>query len=185
VRIALDFKTRQATLRSAATHASPPLLAASQGNMQTLAGGNTVVGWGGVPEVSEYGVNGSLLFDAHLSFDLIFYRGFRFPWNGRPLSPPTAVASQNNTGEETIVHMSWNGATDVAAWRVLAGMHPAALAPQSTVQTAGFESATILPKRYAYAAVQALSSTGQVLGTSHPVPVGSYAASLPKHRTSG
>jgi len=185
VRIALDFKTRQAVLRSAITHANPPLLAASQGNMQTLAGGNTVVGWGGVPEVSEYGAHGSLLFDAHLSFDLIFYRGFRFPWSGRPLSPPTVVASRNNTGEETIVHMSWNGATGVAAWRVLAGTRPGSLEPQSTVQTAGFESATILPKRYAYAAVAALNSAGQVLGTSHPAPVGTYAASLPKRGTSG
>jgi hypothetical protein len=185
VRIALDFTTRKAVLRSADTHASPPLLAASQGNMQTLAAGNTVVGWGGVPDVSEYGVNGSLLFDAHLSFDLIFYRGFRFAWNGRPLSPPRAVANRNNTGEETIVHMSWNGATDVASWRVLAGMHPGSLEPQTTVQTTGFESSTILAKRYAYAAVQALNSTGHVLGTSHTVPVGSYAASLPKHRTSG
>ena len=38
VRIALDFKTHEARLASAYTHPDPPLLAASQGNMQTLAG---------------------------------------------------------------------------------------------------------------------------------------------------
>ncbi len=79
VRIALDFGTHTAALRAVYTHAGPPLLAASQGNAQTLASGATVVGWGGVPAISEYAPNGSLLFDAHLSFDLIFYRGFRFP----------------------------------------------------------------------------------------------------------
>ena len=40
VRIALDFKTHQARLVSAYTHPDPPLLAPSQGNMQTLADGN-------------------------------------------------------------------------------------------------------------------------------------------------
>ena len=82
VRIALDFKTHQARLVSAFTHPDPPLLAASQGNVQTLANGNTVVGYGGVPEISEYAKDGSLLFDAHLPFDMIFYRAFRFPWSG-------------------------------------------------------------------------------------------------------
>ena len=53
-----------------------------------------------------------------------FYRAFRFPWSGRPLSPPAVLASLNNTGEETIVHASWNGATDVSSWRVLAGAAP-------------------------------------------------------------
>jgi hypothetical protein len=64
VRIALDFKTHEAHLVSAYRHPSPPLLAASQGNMQTLADGNAVVGYGGVPAISEYATNGSLLFDA-------------------------------------------------------------------------------------------------------------------------
>ncbi len=58
--------------------------------------------------------DGSLLFDAHLPFDMAFYRAFRFPWSGRPLSPPAVLASLNDTGEETIVHASWNGATEVA-----------------------------------------------------------------------
>ena len=93
VRIALDFKTHEARLASSYTHPNPPLLAASQGNMQTLADGNTVVGYGGVPAISEYAPGGSLLFDAHLPFDMSFYRAFRFPWSGRPLSPPAVLAA--------------------------------------------------------------------------------------------
>ncbi len=185
VRIALDLRTHEAVLRAAYAHASPPLLAPSQGNAQTLAGGETVVGWGGVPAISEYAPNGSLLFDAHLSFDLIFYRGFRFPWIGRPLSPPSAAANRNNTGEETIVAMSWNGATEVASWRVLAGNRPGSLLPQTTIAPTGFETSTVLTKRYAYAAVQALNSAGEVLGTSSTVPVRTYAASLSKGSTPG
>src|SRR5208282_336215 len=61
VRIRLDFKTHEATLGAAFTHPDPPLLAVSQGNMQTLAGGNTVVGYGGLPAISEYSGDGALL----------------------------------------------------------------------------------------------------------------------------
>ena len=77
-----------ARLLFAYTHRDPPLLAASQGNMQTLPDGNALVGYGGVPAISEYARGGSLLFDAHMPFDMSFYRAFRFPWQGRPLTPP-------------------------------------------------------------------------------------------------
>jgi hypothetical protein len=180
VRIALDFATHEARLATSYTHPNPPLLAASQGNMQTLAsGGGTVVGYGGVPAISEYARDGSLLFDAHLPYEMAFYRAFRFPWSGRPASPPAVLASLNDTGEETVVHASWNGATEVAAWRVLAAYHAGPLVARATIPASGFESSTTLPVRYARVAVQALDSVGRVLGTSHTVPVISYAASLP------
>jgi hypothetical protein len=185
VRIALDLETHEARLVVAYTHANPPLLAASQGNMQTLADGNTVVGYGGVPAISEYAGDGALLFDANLPFDMSFYRAYRVPWRGRPLSPPAALASLNDTGEETIVHASWNGATEVAAWRVLAGKGGGALAVQTTIPAGGFESSTTLPKKYARVAVQALDSAGRVLGASPAVRAISYAASLPSPGRSG
>jgi hypothetical protein len=180
VRIALDLKTREAHLVVAYTHPDPPLLAASQGNMQTLASGNTVVGYGGVPAISEYGKDGALLFDAHQPFDMSFYRAFRFPWSGRPLSPPAVLASLNDTSEETIVHASWNGATGVASWRVLAGKRTGSLTAQTTIPASGFESSTTLPKQYTRVAVQALDAAGHVLGTSRTVGAIGYAASLPR-----
>ena len=151
----------------------------SQGNMQTLADGNAVVGYGGVPAISEYAAAGALLLDAHLPFDMSFYRAFRFPWSGRPLSPPAVLAGLNDTGEETIVHASWNGATGVASWRVLAAKASGgALTAQATIPASGFESSTTLPEKYARVAVQALDSTGHPLGTSRTVQPISYAASL-------
>jgi hypothetical protein len=185
LRIKLDFKARRAHLASVYTHRNPPLLAASQGNMQTLADGNTLVGYGSVPAISEYDRAGSLLLDAHQPFDMSFYRAFRFPWSGRPLTPPAVLASLNSTGEETIVHASWNGATDVASWRVLAGGHPGSLMAQATITDGGFESSTTLPEKHAYVAVQALDSTGHVLGTSTTAGVIGYTASLPTPRRSG
>ena len=184
VRIALDFKTHEARLRSAYTHPGP-LLAVSQGNVQTLANGSAVVGYGSVPEISEYAKDGSPLFDAHLPLVMDSYRSFRFPWRARPASPPTVVANLNNTGEETIVYTSWNGATEVASWRVLAGERPQTLDPRATIPASDFESSTMLPKKYAYVAVQALDSAGRVLDTSPPARVATYAASLPATPRSG
>jgi hypothetical protein len=179
IRIALDFKTHEARLVSSYAHPGAPLLSPSQGNMQTLPDGNAVVGYGGVPAISEYAVGGALLLDAHLPFDMSFYRAFRFPWSGRPLSPPAVLAALNNTGEETIVHASWNGATAVASWRVFAAKASGgALTAQATIPAGGFESSTTLPVKYARVAVQALDSASRPLGTSQTVQPISYAASL-------
>ena len=178
LRIALDTNNKTARLVFAYTHPNPPLLAASQGDMQTLPNGNALLGYGGVPAISEYAPDGTLLFDAHMPFDMSFYRAFRFPWQGQPAAPPTVAASLNNTGEETIVHASWNGATGVASWRVLAGSSPASLSARSVIPSESFESSLTLPARYSYVEVQALDGSGRTLGSSTPTKVGSYAASL-------
>ncbi len=178
VRLQLDTTTKVARLLFAYTHRNPPLLAASQGNMQTLPNGNALVGYGGVPAITEYARGGSLLFDAHMPFDMSFYRAFRFPWQGRPVTPPAVAASLNNTGEETIVHASWNGATGVSAWRVLAGASPGSLKAISQIPSQSFESSLTLPKRYSYVQVQALDASGATLASSSATHVGSYAASL-------
>jgi hypothetical protein len=179
VTIALDLATHTASLVSALTHPNPPLLAASQGDMQTLSDGNTLIGFGGVPEISEFSRSGALLFDAHLPYEMISYRAYRHSWSGAPLTPPALVASLNNVGE-TLAQMSWNGATAVASWRVLAGKTSGDLSERATVATTGFETSTILPAGYHYVAVQALSASGAVLGTSHTVAVRSYAAAFPR-----
>ncbi len=185
LRIRLDLASHEARLVSAYTHTDPPLLAASQGNMQTLPSGNTVVGYGAVPAISEYSPAGSLLFDAHQPLDMSFYRAFRFPWSARPQNPPAVLASLNNTGEETIVHASWNGATGVSSWRLLAGKHPGALTAQATIAADAFESATTLPGKYDYVVVQALDAAGRVIGTSKTARVIAYAASLPSQGQTG
>lgn len=175
VRLALDLAHHSARLSAAYRHPNPALLTASQGNMQTLPNGNVLIGYGGVPQISEYAPGGALLFDAHLPFEMSTYRAFRFPWRAQPAGPPAAVANLNNTGEETIVRTSWNGATDVASWRVLAGPSLQELQPVATFPDSDFESETILRKRYVYVAAQALDSQGRLLATSHSAKVEPYA----------
>ena len=122
VRIALDQKAHAARLVSSFTHPSPPLLAASQGNAQTLASGNTVVGYGGVPLGERVLEERLAPLRRPLRARPALLPGLPLPLERRAReTPPAAVASLNNTAGETIVRMSWNGATGVASWRVLAG----------------------------------------------------------------
>ncbi|MGD0199097.1 MAG: arylsulfotransferase family protein [Solirubrobacteraceae bacterium] len=187
VTISVDLADHRARLVASLTHPGAPLLSGSQGNMQTLAGGDTLVAFGGVPEITEFSKRGTVLFDAHLPYDMIFYRAFRASWSGRPATAPAVVANLNNVGE-TIVHMSWNGATGVAAWRVLAGGRRSALKAAATVPDSGFESEAelpggngygALPSSLRYVAVQALDRGGHVLATSPTVSIESYAAADP------
>ena len=177
VTIALDLAKHSARLVSALTH-DPPLLAASQGDMQTLPDGNVLVGYGGVPEISEFSPSGALLFDAHLPYGLIFYRAYRHPWSALPLQPPAAVASLNNVGE-TVVQMSWNGATGVRAWRVLAGQRRQGLKALARVAVSGFETSAMLTSGYRYAQVQALGANGAVLASSPVVAVTGLCRGVP------
>jgi hypothetical protein len=171
VRLAIDQASHTARLVRSYPHPGAPLLADSQGNVQTLAGENVVIGWGAIPSVSELAKNGALLFDAHLPPGSSSYRAFRFPWAGHPLSSPAVSARVLSTGDSTAVFASWNGATEVASWRVLAGPSSDALAPAATMPYSGFESSVTYPNTYAehkveYVAVQALGAAGQLLATS-------------------
>ena len=68
------------------------------------------------------------------------------------------------------VYVSWNGATQVASWRVLAGSAANALQAVVTSARQGFESQIAIASQ-PYVAVQALDSAGRTLATSSVVQV--------------
>lgn len=164
--MSLDPRRKTATLVSQVFH-PPPLLAESQGNMQALANGDWFLGWGQAPDFSELSSTGQLLFDAHFPAHTQSYRGFRYAWTGTPAHPP-ALAVQPAAGGGMVAYASWNGATLVAAWRVLAGSSVTSLAPVAQAPRSGFETAIPLPAGAGgpYFAVQALDGDGGVLGSA-------------------
>ncbi|HVA20210.1 MAG TPA: arylsulfotransferase family protein [Solirubrobacteraceae bacterium] len=169
IRERIDWAHRTVTLLSRDVH-TPTLLAGSQGNDQVLANGNSFVGWGEEPYFTEFGPTGQILFDAHLPAPGQSYRAYEFPWSATPAAPP-AIAVQSTSVGSVTVYASWNGATGVSGWRILDGGSPTGLVPVATAARTGFETAIPLPSTAGYFAVQALSPTGQVLGTSpttHP-----------------
>jgi hypothetical protein len=174
--LALDMARHRATVTHTYTHPGAVLVANSQGNMQDLANGDEVVGWGAKPYVSEFAPSGALLFDAHMPLEMSSYRAFRFPWSGHPLSQPAVSAKVLPSGDTTAVYASWNGATGVSSWRVLAGPDPGSLTAQATMPDTGFESSVSYPDSYEknkveYLAVQALDAAGHLLATSPTVKV--------------
>jgi hypothetical protein len=56
------------------------LVAASQGNAQTLDNGGQFVGWGALPYFSEFSASGQLVFDARFPDGVNSYRAYRLPW---------------------------------------------------------------------------------------------------------
>ena len=57
------------------------LVAPSQGNAQTTAHGNLLVGWGALPHISEFNRLGQLIFNAQFPAGVNTYRAYEQPWN--------------------------------------------------------------------------------------------------------
>ncbi len=172
--VRVDASAKAATLVREAVHPGKPLVAGSQGNVQALPGGDWMVGWGEVPYLSEFSSTGALLFDAHLPSTYESYRAYRLAWSGQPAHSPALAVVRSGGGAQggapkgATVYASWNGATQLASWRVLAGPSPSSLAPVASAARAGFETAVGVPKLAAgaYVAVQALDASGAVIGAS-------------------
>jgi hypothetical protein len=145
------------------------ILSGSQGNNQVLSNGNSFVGWGEAPYLSEFAPSGAILFSAHLPAPGQSYRAYRFPWRATPASAP-AIAVRPGAGAAVTLYASWNGATSVSAWRVLAGADASSLVALAQVPSSGFETAIPLTSSAAAFAVQALGAEGQVLASSVAAP---------------
>jgi hypothetical protein len=137
----------------------------SEGSTQLLSGGNVFVGFGSMGSFTEFSPSGKIVFDATLPDGDGSYRTLRFPWTGTPVAPPDVVARRVDASRVD-VSVSWNGATRVARWEVLAAgtSTPIASAPR-----AGFETTIAVASAATSFTVRALSASGAVLGTSKAI----------------
>jgi Arylsulfotransferase (ASST) len=164
--LVLDPDEDAMTVTLAREYANPRgRVAAVMGNVQVLPNGNVFIGWGSDPIFSESGKDGELLFSAVFPPKVNSYRAFRFPWSGQPDDEP-AVAVARGPEDELTVYASWNGATEVATWQVLAGPTPERLIPVESVPRAGFETAIRVRTAEPYVGVRARDRSGRILGTS-------------------
>jgi hypothetical protein len=165
VTLKLDPDNKRAQVVRVSAH-SPPLLANYEGNVQQLPDGHRFVGWGQQPYFTEFDADGRVTFDGRFVDANSSYRAFAFPWRGTPVNLPAVSAT--TAGRLTTAYVSWNGATEVRSWRVLAGAGPTALRPIATVPHQGFET-RIQISTARFLAVQALDGHGRVLATSRTV----------------
>jgi hypothetical protein len=154
---------------------SPGISANFEGSTQALSGGDVFLGWGQQPYFSEDTASGQQDLDAWFTVPTTSYRAYRFPWSAQPPTRPAIAVSPSSDGG-TEVYASWNGATDVTGWQVLAGSSPARLAAVGAVPSHGFETAIAVHSAARYFAVQAFGSSGRALSTSPAIDTGSRIA---------
>ncbi len=160
-------RVRRVTLRRAYTHPAG-LLADNQGSMQLLPDGRAFVGWGAQPYFSEFAEGGELLLNGQFPLNDQSYRAFTSGWSGHPADRP-AVVVRPNPARGSAVHVSWNGATEVETWAVLAGKNPSALVAAGSQRRAGFETMISVNSEGPYFAVAAHDSSGRPRGRSATV----------------
>ena len=143
----------------------------AMGNAQQTKGGGMFVGWGTSPAFTELSPKGTVLFDARFDAKSVSYRAYRSPWVGRPMTRPDVATTTLDSGQ-TAVYASWNGATEVARWQVLAGSSARDLRAARTVARRGFETAVALPTRPRYVSVGRARPQRAALGRSLTVATG-------------
>jgi hypothetical protein len=168
--LSLDLRRRTAALARQYHRPGNGTLADSEGSVQTLAGGGALVGFGSEPYFSEFGPGGALRFDAHLPAGDGSYRVFGAPWTATPATRPS-VTVKRTSPTRLALYASWNGATAVVRWQVLAGASPATLRPAASARDRGFETRIgVAGGRATTFVVLALGARGRVLGRSVAVP---------------
>ncbi|KAB8237956.1 arylsulfotransferase family protein [Aspergillus alliaceus] len=149
--IQLDISSRQAKLLGAYYHPQR-MKSVSQGNVQMLdEAGRVVVGWGHSAAFSEFTADGRLLCNVHYGASAFFtfgrvvsYRVFKGDWVGRPQTTPDAEVDDEK------VYASWNGATEVTAWRVEVwnsdDLNDSSFGVVAQYEKTGFETEIEIPK---------------------------------------
>ena len=164
----LDDAARRATLARSYEHPSK-LLATTQGNAQFLDDGHVFVGWGAQPYFTEFDRGGGVLLDGRFGVEgTDSYRAYRLAWSGRPADDPAVSLERGEEGRH-VAHVSWNGATAVASWQVLAGPGPQQLQPIASGAKTGFETPIRFTTGAAVVRVRALNARGAVVGTSRVI----------------
>lgn len=141
-----------------------------RGSYQVLPDGNVFVGWSERGLMSEHTADGEIVMQAELEpAKLGSYRAFKFPWTSKPDYPPDVHSETFSTSNSTstVVHVSWNGATEVATWNLFktdaAGKRALEV---SSVPRSGFETRFEHMGYAKYVFVQAIDRHGGVLGKS-------------------
>jgi hypothetical protein len=164
----LDEEQMSASLVREYTHPDKQYAHAA-GNLQLLPNGNVFIGWGRALHFSEFSHDGGeMLFDGKLPENNRSYRAFRYEWSGDPTDRPAYAVERTSEGEVTL-YASWNGATEVETWEVLAGPRSDELESMGSAPRNGFETTMVVSTSDRFVAVRAKDRSGSVLGTTEPI----------------
>ena len=144
--LSLSKNPRQATLRHQYFHTDRVVDTPREGNVQLLANGGHMIGWGAAPYFSIFrasgnAVNAEMALDGRFPANVESYRVFNYDWVGNPAQDELSLVVHATGGSGHFTGwVSWNGATDVAAWRMNAGPSYGSLEVITTVKKTSFET---------------------------------------------
>lgn len=140
----------------------------SQGAFWPLSNGNTLVGYGSIAKIKEYGPdNGDVRMTLQFGADNLVqsFRAYRQVWHATPTAYPPKAVGLNGTA-----YMSWNGATDITTWEIYAGIVPDKLNLVERVAKTGFETSAKIPFDSTFLQVVAYAGS-EMLRKSDIVPI--------------
>ena len=159
--LTVDESAKTAKLKQ--EYADKGHVGSAMGSTQLLEGGNVLVGWGTQPYATEFTADGTPVWEAS-GLGENCYRVAKSTWVGTPKADPD-VATVTDASGRLHVSASWNGATEVASWRVLSGASKDSLTAVTTAPKDGFETTATIDGA-AWVQVVALDAQGTVLGSS-------------------
>ena len=154
----LNTETMTASLDKELIDPSDTIYSASQGNTQLLEDGHIIMSYGSTPKIREYSSDGSPVMTAQFGSgdgEVFSYRAYRLPWVGRPKTPPSVFACKDKASDETLVYMSWNGATEHQCWDVFAGNSSSRLSLATQKEKTGFETMTKITGQFSFIRAEA------------------------------
>ena len=140
----------------------------AMGNAQRQGNGDMLISWGTTGRLTRVTPSGRVTLGVYL--ERYTYRAVRGSWTGRPAGRP-AIAARRRQRRLVTLWASWNGATEIRRWRVLAGRRPDELAGLETFPFRGLETKMRVATGARYVAVVALDASGAPLGRSEVVRV--------------
>lgn len=174
----IEYKIDE-TLKTATTvwdfSHTPPVFATFMGNTQRLSNGNTFLSWGAPSTATGYAFvsmteitpENNTLFELTFDQPYVSYRAYLSAWHGFPDTQPELAFKANGNG--LTLGYSWNGATEVAAYRVYSGNSPQALGMIEEKAKTDFETQSNLvnlPGGECYFQVAALDKNGNEMARS-------------------
>lgn len=129
-------------------------------NAEAYDSGHVMVGWGWEPYFTQYTPDGEVALDVDHGPYLSYRSYLSEDWVGAPATAPAVAV------EDGQVFVSWNGATEVAQWRLFSGADEENAEFRDVVDRDGFETALSAPTD-PFIAVQALDQDGEVLAASY------------------
>ena len=175
----LDLTNKTATLVWEFVH-NPPVFSDYTGSVERLPDGNTLIGWGDAAtaqgyvfsSITEVTPDNRVVFELTFDKPYVSYRAFRIPWAGTPAMKPVLAFNQSEDG--LTLGYSWNGATEVASWKLYGGDSAQSMSLINQETKTGFETQTylpFLPSKECYFQVAALDKNGNELAWSGTISI--------------